>query len=107
MVYRFGKTFEDGDMILAYGVYTATDGIYISAWDEDGPYADVTICVPEISLEENEVILNHDILFDKDFMNSFLKCFAESKRPVSYNYANSYVVKLKENWKDFCIPMEW
>ena len=105
-MYKFGKNIENGNMILRYGEYAATDGIAIDAWDEEGPFADVTICVQGIPLKKNEVILNHDVLFDREFVDSFLEYLAEGARPVHYGYANSYAIKLKDNWKDLCVPME-
>lgn len=99
-MYKFGES-----IVLRYGEYVATNGIAIDAWDEEGPFADISICVQGIHLEENEVVLNHDLLFDKEFVDSLIHYIAEDARPVHYGYAHSYAIKLKDNWKDLCVPM--
>lgn len=106
-MYRFGTDINNGDMVLSYGEYAATDGIAIDAWDDEGPFADVTSCIPEIPISENEVILNHDILWDRAFVEGLIDYLAEAVRPVTFGpfSTGTYVLKLKAGWKDLCIPM--
>lgn len=99
---------ENGKTVLLYGEYAATGGPAIEAWDEDGPYADVSICVPNIICKDNQIILNHDILFDKKFVSAFKKYLCTEEEEVCYGPFNtrSSLVTLKDNWKDLCISME-
>ena len=106
-MYKFGKNIEAGDMALFYGEYVE-GGIALDAWDEEGPFSDVSICVPGVPLKENEIILNHDILWDNEFVNAFSEyiCTGE-KRPVRYGPfgVESAIVTLKLEWRDLCIAM--
>ena len=70
----------------------------------DGDYEDITLSVPEVPLSDNEVVLNHDLFFDKEFIDAVVSYIADSKREVSFGPFNTktYVLKLKENWKDLC-----
>jgi len=104
--YKFGKDIFSGDMILRYGEYIH-DGIAIDAWDEEGPFADVSEFVPEVPVADDEIILNHDVLFDRDFVDGLISYLADSTRDVSFGPFNTrtIVLKLKENWKELCVPM--
>ena len=103
---RFRKDIGTG-MVMVRGEYMATGGVALRAYDRGEPYATVTICVPEIPLKDNEVILNHDILWNDEFTKSFIDQFCEDgMAPVRYGYADSYKVKLKDGWEDLCMTAE-
>lgn len=101
----FSKDCAKGATVLLYGEYTVDGSIAIEAWDEEGLYADVSEFVAGVDLKENEIILNHDILFDKPFVDEVIAYIAETTRPVSFERVNTLAIKLKSSWKDFCVPM--
>ena len=101
----FSKDFEEGSTVLFFGEYVADNSIAIEAWDEEGLYADVSECVAGVDLEENEIVLNHDTLCDKPFVNDLIEYIADSTRPVSFGMVNTLALKLKPNWKDLCVSM--
>ena len=101
---RFGKS-----ITVVRDEYIATNGVALKAWKDGEPYAFITICVPEIPLEENEVILNHDIQWDAKFTSEFLDYMCDTTdgiKRVKYGHAESYIVKLKDGWKDLCMTDE-
>ena len=102
---EFGKN-ERGKATLIYGEYLYSDMPCIEAWDEDGPYAVVTQVIPGIEIAKDEIILNHDIFVDPQFVNDFIEYLGVDKREVTFGPfdTKTYVVKLKENWKDLCVP---
>lgn len=101
----FSKDFKEGSTILLYGEYAVDGSIAIEAWDEEGLYADVSENVAGIDLGENEIVLNHDTLCDKPFVNDLIEYIADSTRPVSFGMVNTLALKLKPNWKDLCVSM--
>lgn len=101
----FSKDFTKDSTVLFYGEYKVDNSIAIEAWDEEGLYADVSEYAEGVDLKKDEIILNHDILFDKPFVDDVIAYIAEITRPVSFERVNTLAIKLKSNWKDFCVPM--
>lgn len=103
----------EDEMIIYSSRYIYGNGVYLEAWDEAEPYAEVTENVPEIPLGENEVVLNHDLLscsgFDgRDFLGDFLEYLTTGSREVIFGPYNTktLVVRLKDDWQSLCVPME-
>lgn len=97
---RFGKS-----ITVTHDEYVATSGIALQAWKDGEPYATLTVCVPDIPLEKDEIILNHDILLNAMLTTEFLDYMCDTTggiKRVKYGYAESYIVKLREDWKDLC-----
>lgn len=106
-LYRFGKD-PAKDTVLYYGEYVYSDMPAIEAWfPDDGPET-ITEVIDYIPIEKDEVILNHDILFDKKLVNAIIDYLGTSVREVFFGpyMTKTLVVKLKEGWKELCLPRE-
>ena len=104
---------KDGEMIIFSSQYVCGGGISMEAWDSEEPYALITENIPEIPLEENEVILHHDLIstngFDgRDFLSDFLEYMTTGSRETTFGpyKTKTFVVKLKDDWKSRCVAME-
>ena len=101
---KFGTNFEEG-AVLMYGEYTFSDMPAIEMISEDGEDI-ITEVIPGIYREKDEITLNHDILPYTDLVDSVIDYIGVSKREVVFGPfdTKTYVVKLKKNWQDLCMP---
>lgn len=101
------EEFKDGKVLLVYGEYV-TGGTAIEAWCDEGPYAHISINVPEIPCSENQIVLNHDICFDERFVQDVKSYLAKDSVPVAFGPFGtiSELITLKDNWKDLCVSIE-
>ena len=104
---------REDEMIIYSGRYLYGDGISLEAWDAEEPYAMITENIPGIPLEENEIVLHHDMisangLDGKDFLGDFLEYLTVGAREVTFGPYNTktMVVKLKDDWEDRVVSME-
>lgn len=92
-------------------VYQATGGIYIGSVIADGqdkgmPFSDFTVCIPEETLGENEVIIPVYKL-GKECYNAFKDFLVEKElEPVAHGFAVSMKVLLKPNWHELTQELE-
>lgn len=98
------KTLEDNEWLLIRGDYYFSDSPCLTAMSCDGDYETISLVVPEIPLAKDEVVLNHDLFFDNEFIEAVASYIAKSKREVFFGpfRTKSYVLSLKDNWKDLC-----
>lgn len=99
---------RENEWTVIIGDYVHSEMPYIGAVDCDGDFVDITQVVPGISLEADEIIMNHDLFCDKEFVDDMVDYIAASKREVSFGpyRTKTYVLKLKENWRDLAIRFE-
>lgn len=92
------------------GKYFYGEGTCITCTTNDGEsYADCSVNLFEygITLPEDEIVINADILRGDFYENDFKKKFVKEEiRGIEYGYAKSVVVELVDNWKDLCIDMD-
>ena len=101
---------KEGIYVLVTGEYEFSSMPYIEAWCIGGSDM-MTEVVPGISVAEDEVILNHDILFNKEMTEAFIDYIGTGeRRTIKFgNFdAETLVIRLKENWEDLCFSeREW
>lgn len=101
---------KEGEMVIYRGHYTYGDGIALEAWDMYEPYAVITVNIPKIPIASDEVIIHHDLMSEhcERFLSDFLEYMTDGSREIRFGPYNTrtLVVKLKENWKELCVPME-
>jgi len=73
----------------------AQGGIALQAYSEDGPWAMCTVCMPEITLAENEVIIK-DYSENEGILEALVEAgiVSEPTRFVRVGYAIGYVCLL-------------
>ena len=98
------KPLGENEWLMVRGEYYHDDSPYLGAISNEGDYEDITLVVPEIPLADDEVVLNHDLFFDNEFIDAVTSYIATSKREVCFGPFNtrSFILSLKENWRDLC-----
>ena len=99
---------NDNEIAILHEFDFADGSPMLEAWCNEGPYATVTIFVPDHLCEPGWVNIHHDVIncngYDGlDFLGSFLDAFVEEKKEISYGYARSLQVKLKDGWENMVI----
>ena len=93
-------------MIYQRAKYFADNGTAIMALtDEREPYATVSICLADygVKLPENQIVINHDLMNDPVFLTKIKADLVKKEvMTVSFGFASSIVVELKDNWKEIC-----
>ena len=93
-------------MIYQRAKYFADNGTAIMALtDEREPYAAVSICLADygVKLPENQIVINHDLMNDPVYLTKIKADLVKKEvMAVSFGFANSIVVELKDNWKEIC-----
>lgn len=93
-------------MIYQRAKYVEDNGTAITALtDEREPYAAVSICLADygVKLPENQIVINHDLMNDPVFLTKIKPDLIKKEvMAVSFGFANSIVVELKDNWKELC-----
>lgn len=95
-----------GDKVsFTSSTYQATGGIYIGSVIAEGedkgmPYGDFTICLPDVPLRENEVIVPKYKLYGEAYIRFKEALVDEELYDVKHGFAESRVVRLKSNWKE-------
>lgn len=79
----------------------------IEAWNDDGPYAPVSVNIKGISetLPENQIVLNHNLYKMRDLPNVqeiFNDLVKEVVRLVRCGFVETAIVELNDNWKEIC-----
>lgn len=92
--------------------YVANNGIYLGAIvsEDDGecpgePWSDVTVCLPQFNLNEDEVIVPIYNMGNDTFETIKKALVEEVIRDVRHGYATSKLVRLKPNWRDLVVQM--
>lgn len=100
------KSFENGNIILMYGEYLG-GGPCIKAFSAEGPYAAVSTFVPDIPCEENQIVLDHNLPVDGEFVRELKQYLAKDSVPVCFGpfRVRSELITLKDDWKELCVPL--
>lgn len=99
---------KKGEFTLTRSTYIYGNTPYLGLWDDEEPYADVTINIPGEELGENEVILNHDLMGEvhKEIVDAILEYIAVpgSKREVIFGpfSTKTFAFTLVDGWEDMC-----
>ena len=101
MKYEFGK-----NIVLMYMPSGICGRPYIWAETEDGE-DEITANIAGVPLNENEVIMNHDLFTNKPLVTALAEYIANETREITFGSFNTrtLVLKLKDNWKELCVPM--
>ena len=94
-----------GEMaIVTYDEFANNSHPYFDVWDEEGWYTDLTTDTAGITLEKDEVAINHDLYF-QGWLKDLCDYIADSVREVTFGRfgTKTKVIKLKPNWKELCI----
>ena len=95
-----------GDKVsFTSSTYQVTGGIYIGSVIAEGsdkgmPYGDFTVCLPDVPLNENEVIVPKYKLYGEAYVRFKEALVEEELYDVKHSFATSRVVRLKPNWKE-------
>lgn len=88
--------------------YQATNGIYLGlrVADDDPEcpgehWSDVTVCLPELELKKNEVVIPVYKLTEETYQVIKEALVAKEVRKVQHGFATSLIVKLKEDWMEY------
>ena len=83
---------------------------YLWACDSDGEEYDITKSVPGIFLEDNEVVLNHDLMgeINSELAGDVVDYLAFDTKEIVFGPwgCKTLVLKLKDNWRELVVPME-
>lgn len=98
---------------LVRSTYAATNGIYIGSIvsddDEECPgerWADITVCLPQVKLKENEVVIPLYKLHGETYEAVKELLIEEEIEDVAHGFAVSKIVRLKPNWREFTTELK-
>lgn len=99
----FRKGFDNNAFTLVYGQVPGKADPYIECWIE-GDSFDVTSIVKDVMTKPGELVLDHDNMHFKEFLEPFINTMCVSAREVTFGRFNAktLVFKLRDDWKDYC-----
>ena len=100
---------SENEWLVLRSKYAYSNTPYIEAMNCDGDFESITQNVPEIDLEEGEVVLDHNLYScAKEFVSDIIEYIADSFREVTFGpfSTKTYVLKLKENWMELSLDMD-
>lgn len=115
MKHEFAVKLYDDTYKISFvsSTYNATNGIYIgSVVSEDDeecpgePWADITVCLPELELGEDEVVIPTYNMVGTTYDVVKENLIEKEIRNIHHGYATSKLVKLKPNWRDLVTEMD-